>query len=101
MKRWGKQSPVHLDYRELRVDLGGDNFIFAGSSCDMFANDIPDDWIKAVISRAHSFKNNYLFQTKNTERFTSPLFGLSTERDILCTALETNRHWRNLGRLLK
>jgi hypothetical protein len=92
MKRWGKQNPAHLDEMEMRTDLGCDNFIFVGSSCDIFANNIPDDWIKTIIDYAHSFKNDYLFQTKNPERFTSPPIGLSAERDILCTTIETDQY---------
>ena len=46
MKRWGRLKPVRLDEKELKTDLGNDNFIFVGSSCDMFAQNIPDEWIK-------------------------------------------------------
>ena len=28
MKRWGKQPPVHFDEKELKTDLGKNNFIF-------------------------------------------------------------------------
>jgi hypothetical protein len=27
MKRWGKQKPVRFDKKELKTDLGKDNFI--------------------------------------------------------------------------
>jgi len=49
MKRWGEQKPVRLDAKEGKTDLGYGNFIFVGSSCDMFAEDIPDDWIIPVL----------------------------------------------------
>jgi hypothetical protein len=91
MKRWGEQKPVRLDAKEGKTDLGYGNFIFVGSSCDMFAEDIPDDWIIPVliVCNIHN-KNKYLFQTKNPARFLAPSIGLSTERDILCTTIETN-----------
>ncbi|MDR2782554.1 MAG: phage Gp37/Gp68 family protein [Treponema sp.] len=85
-----EQANPHIVEAELRANLGHGNTIFVCSGCDLFARDIPDLWIKTVIGYAHSFKNNYLFQTKNPERFTSPLFELSAARDILCTTLETN-----------
>lgn len=49
MKRWGKQKPVHFDEKELKTDLGSGNFIFVGSSCDMFADDIPIEWIQKTL----------------------------------------------------
>jgi DNA repair photolyase len=86
----GIQEPLHLVAKEMNTNLGYGNFIFVGSSCDMFADDIPDEWIMPVIEYAHSFKNRYLFQTKNPTRFASPLFGLSANKDTLCTTIETN-----------
>jgi len=50
MKRWGKQKPVRFDESELNTDLGTGNFIFVGSSCDLFASDIPDKWVKKTLS---------------------------------------------------
>jgi len=69
MKRWGKQKPLRLDEKELKTDLGKDNFIFVGSSTDMFADDVPTDWIIKALNRCKDFKNNtYLFQSKNPGR---------------------------------
>ena len=78
-KRFGKiPAPVHIDERELFTDLGKNNFIFVGSSCDMFAKNVPDNWIQDVTTNAHSFDvNRYLFKTKNPARFTSSYLGLS------------------------
>jgi DNA repair photolyase len=88
-----EQAAPHIVEAELRAGLGHDNMIFVCSGCDLFAADIPDESILKVIDRAHTFSDNtYLFQTKNTERFTSPLIGLSAERDILCTTIETDMY---------
>jgi DNA repair photolyase len=89
MKRRGKQSPLHLDEKELKTDLGSDNVIFVGSSCDMFADYIPWSWTERIIEYARTFDNEYLFQTKNPDRFTF-INGLSVEKDILCTTIETD-----------
>jgi protein gp37 len=51
MKRWGEQKPIHLDEREMKTDLGSGNFIFVGSSCDMFAEDVPQDWIEKIFDK--------------------------------------------------
>jgi DNA repair photolyase len=92
MKRWGAQNPIHLDEKELHTNLGTGNFIFIGSSCDMFAADIPNDWIYRIFERCREFDDNsYLFQTKNPQRLTANYFGLSVASHIVCTTIETNR----------
>ena len=90
MKQWGKLNPVRFDQKELKTDLGSGKFIFVGSSCDMFAEDIPDEWIQKVLDYCSQFNNKYLFQTKNTERFIQfrKQFPKNT---VLCTTIETNR----------
>lgn len=94
MKRWSKQKPVRFDESELKTDLGSGNFIFVGSSCDLWAKEIPSYWIENTMLRIHEFDNTYLFQSKNPNRFISfginqnPVFPLKTR---LCTTIETNR----------
>ena len=88
-----EQAKPHLVEAEIRTNLGRGNKIFVCSGCDLFAQDITDEYILAVVNRCRHFPNNeYLFQTKNPERFTSPLIGLSAEKDILCTTIETDQH---------
>lgn len=45
MKRWGKLNPVRFDEKELKTDLGNENFIFVGSSNDMFADNMCSGWV--------------------------------------------------------
>lgn len=90
MKRWGNQKPIRLDQKELKTDLGENNFIFVGSSTDMFAKDVPTEWIQQTLEHCKKYpKNTYLFQTKNPERFLEfvNLFPLNT---ILGTTIETD-----------
>ena len=69
MKRF-KQNPIRLVEKELEDDLGEGNFIFVGSSTDMWAEDVPDEWITKVLKHCKlHIKNTYLFQTKNPIRF--------------------------------
>jgi DNA repair photolyase len=95
MKRWGNQKPVRFDEKELKTDLGKDNFIFVGSSCDMFAEDIPEDWIYETFEHCDQYKNKYFFQSKNPEKFVS-FFDVFPIDSSFCTTIETNRVYENI-----
>ncbi|GHV89879.1 hypothetical protein AGMMS50268_03820 [Spirochaetia bacterium] len=90
MKRWGEQKPIRFDKRELKTDLGSGNFIFIGSSCDMFAEGMPSEWIVETLEKANQYKNNYLVQSKTPERFLQFHTMLPPESFTLCTTIETN-----------
>ncbi len=88
MKVW-KQKPIRLDENDLNTDLGENNFIFVGSSTDMFADDVPKDWIDKVLSQCEYYSGNtYLIQTKNPKRFKEYTF---PNNFWLCITLETNK----------
>lgn len=90
MKRF-PQKELHFEEKELKTDLGEGNFIFVGSSCDMFAEEVSDEWIKKVLEHCDKFsKNSYLFQTKNPQRF-HKFYGLFPLNTTLGTTIETNR----------
>ncbi len=90
MKRF-PQSELHFDEKELKTDLGEGNFIFVGSSCDMFAEVIPREWIMKVLLHCKEYpENKYLFQTKNPKRFRE-FRGNFPNKLIFGTTLETNR----------
>jgi DNA repair photolyase len=91
MHRWGKQKPVRFDKKELNTDLGSGNFIFVGSSCDIFAREIPDHWIVETLEHCAKFDNIYLFQSKNPFYFSAIEVFLKPEQFRLCTTIETNR----------
>lgn len=88
MKRWGAQNPVRLDDAELKTDLGSGNFIFVGSSCDMWAESIEKDWIIKILNHCQGYDNTYLFQSKNPIRFKDFML---PDKTILTTTIETNR----------
>lgn len=96
MKRWGEQKPVRFDESELKTDLGESNFIFVGSSCDMWADAIPRPWIDRTIEHCTKFNNRYLFQTKNPGRIDSYIEWLPKE-SVIGTTIETNREWLEGG----
>jgi protein gp37 len=76
-KRYGRKiEPLGLVERELRTnlhkyrDLQPPFFIFVGSTVDMFAPDVPSEWIHRVLEYCKKSQDNrYLFQTKNPKRF--------------------------------
>jgi len=86
MKRWGHLKPVRFDEKELKTDLGEGNFIFVGSSCDMWAENIPDEWINRTLEQCKEFGNKYLFQTKNPER----VLNFKLPESVICTTIETD-----------
>jgi DNA repair photolyase len=91
-RRYGtKQSPLHLDEKELRTNLGIGNFIFVCSGCDLFHPDVPTQWIERIVDYAKIFDNRYLWHTKNPQRYLNwrEYFGKS---DVLCVTIETNFH---------
>jgi protein gp37 len=94
MKRF-PQKDVRFDSKELETDLGMGNRIFVGSSCDMFANDIPEEWILQTMNYARRFKNRYLYQSKNPYKMVGlkEMFG---DLDAVCTTIETNRMNRDV-----
>lgn len=90
-KRFNKiQSDVKLDEKELTKNLGKGNFIFVGSSCDMWADDIPEEWIDKTIIQLQKFDNKYFFQSKDPLRFQNYEMD---KRFSFCTTLETNRFY--------
>jgi hypothetical protein len=93
MKRFGKQKTVRFDYSELKTDLGSGNYIFVGSSCDMFADKISPEWIHNTLQHCNIHDSNeYLFQSKNPKNF-SYIMQHQIPKYRLCTTIETNRYY--------
>jgi DNA repair photolyase len=93
MKRWGHLKDVRFDIKELKTDLGSGNFIFVGSSNDMFSNGISDEWIQRTLDYCKRFDNQYLFQTKNPDRLND--FELP-EQTVVYTTIESNRNYKDI-----
>jgi hypothetical protein len=91
MRRFGPQKPMRFHGTELKTDLGAGNFIFVGSSCDMFAGDIPCHWTDNTLEHCRKFDNRYLFQSKNPESIARCFL---PESSVVCTTIETNRVYR-------
>lgn len=70
--------------------------VFVCAQNDLFARQVPFEWIGEIISRCRAVDNTYLFQSKNPERMKefAPHF---PEKTILCTTIETNRLYAQMG----
>ena len=97
MQRFGQRPPVRFDLSELRTNLGQGNYIFVGSSNDLFASDIPEEWIRKTLDHCFRYDNKYMFQTKNPSRFLefiqSPVISQQVQ---VCTTIETNRWYEGI-----
>ena len=93
MKRFPLKE-LRLDEKDLRTDLGGGRFIFVGSSTDMWAKGIDENWIFKVLRYCEEFpENTYLFQSKNPAGFITDSFVNS----LFATTIETNRRYECMG----
>jgi len=95
MKRWGHLKDVRFDESELKTDLGQGNFIFVGSSCDLFAQDLPYEWIIRTMEHCSKYDNKYLFQSKNPKYFDATAIH-GVDKFVLCTTLESNRTYPDI-----
>ena len=97
MKRFGEQKPIRFDKKELKTDLGKGNFIFVGSSCDMWADEVPNEWILDTLEHCRQYKNKYLFQTKNPGKFYQGFEGRLPKGSYIGTTIETNKLFSEMG----
>ena len=91
MKKF-KLGDLRLDEKDLQTELGDGKFIFVGSSTDMWAKDVPDEWIAQVLRAIGEHNlNTYLFQSKDPSRFIDFMPLYASHRLFFGTTMETNR----------
>jgi protein gp37 len=91
MKRLSNIGSLRIVDKELTTNFGSNKTIFVGSSTDMFASNVPSDWIIRVLKHCNQYNDNtYLFQTKNPKRF-KEFEEFYPKDSIFATTLETNR----------
>lgn len=75
----------------LNDNLGKNNFVFVVAQNDLFAKEIPGEWIYSVLAHCdESPDNSYLFQSKNPKRMLDFQWFLP-KKSVVCTTIETNR----------
>lgn len=85
-----KIKKLRLDEKCFKDNLGKDNFIFVGSSTDMFADLVSEEWIFRVLNYCNRFGSRELFQTKNPKRFLALRCSLPYDA-LLGITMETDR----------
>lgn len=82
---------LFLKEKEFSVNYGTGKTIFVENCNDLFAAEVPDEWIERVIEHCKAYPyNGYVFQTKNPARIRDFLHIKSLVPTIGCT-IETNR----------
>jgi len=82
---------LHLDEKDLKTKLGEGKIIFVGHTCDLFADDVPSEWIEQVLWKCREAPlNKYLFQSKNPARFME-FIDKFPPSVVFGTTIETNR----------
>ena len=82
---------LRLDQDELKIPYGQDRTIFIEHMNDLFAEEVPDSWIREILKHCRLYASNtYVFQTKNPSRI-SAFDYLLPNKLILGTTIETNR----------
>lgn len=93
-------APVMVD-NEFEIDLNVGKVIFVGDGIDMFAENVPDEWILRVLEHCAGFNDQragqkkivFLFQSKNPSRFLQFLNHRVLKNAIIGTTIETNRYY--------
>lgn len=93
--RWGRparyQGDLRLIGKEFSVNYGTGKTIFIENCNDLFANDVPHNFIIQILDHCKKYPDNtYVLQSKNPGRMISciPLF---PEKVIVGATIETNR----------
>ena len=82
---------LRLDENAMLKDLGSGNTIFVCAQNDLFAEQVPDVFIRCITDYCKRFpKNTYFFQSKNPARMIDYKYSFP-KGSILCTTIESNR----------
>lgn len=84
---------IRLIEAEFKVNYGTGKTIFIEHMNDLFAKEVPSEFIARIFEHCHKWPDNtYVFQTKNPARYMEGAFGTWPGNIILGTTVETNRN---------
>ena len=87
---------IRLDEKAMTKNLGKNNFWFVCSMNDLFADNVPIEYIVEILNICNLYpKNKYLFQTKNPKRFIE-FENYFPKNSIFCITVETE-YYHNIG----
>ena len=88
------QGPLRMIEKELDVNYGTGKIIFIEHCTDLFAENVPDEWITRVLIHCHEYPDNtYVFQTKHPERLKETMFReIFPEHRIFGCTIETDNN---------
>ena len=97
------RQPVLVE-GEFSRNLNEAEVLFVGSSIDMFAKDIPDEWIMRVLDHCANFNEDkpegkhivFLLQSKDPARILQFAHHPIMAHAVVATTLETNRYDSNI-----
>jgi len=82
---------LRLKESEFNVNYGSGCTIFIEHCNDLFAADVPDEWIQQILMHCAKWPDNtYVFQTKNPGRYSSFLPMMPVKRVLGCTIESTD-----------
>lgn len=91
-------GPLRLIEEEFSVKYGEGKTIFIENCNDMFADEVPGEFIVRILSHCRDWpQNTYVFQTKNPMRMSYVNKGLWPPHCIFGTTIETNREIPGIG----
>lgn len=92
------KGKLRLIEKEFEVRYGSDKTIFIENCNDLFAKEVPQEYINKIIKHCLDWpRNTYVFQTKNPERyFEKGLFAFPVD-SVFGVTIETNRDIPNIG----
>jgi DNA repair photolyase len=83
-------GPLRLLEEEMTVSYGQGKVIFINHMNDMFANEVPVEWITSMLSHCTAYpENTYIYQTKNPLRALN-FMAHFPKRSVIGTTIETN-----------
>jgi DNA repair photolyase len=91
-------GPIRLLENEFNVNYGNGKTIFIEHCNDLFADNVPDEFIERILAHCCKFPDNtYVFQSKNVGRMFD--FRLKLPKNSICgTTIETNRDMSDISK---
>lgn len=102
-ERYFHEETLRINPNDLKQGLGANRFVFIGSSTDVFAANVPAEWINDVLNQLNKYPlNQYLLQSKNPARFLEflkhPLIVNHPNQVIFATTIESDIDYPDISK---